>query len=69
MPRLLFRAAARRDLAAIAAYLEDESESRAVADAFIEKLVHYCEHLAELPVAMGRLILAGISVALPSGVT
>ena len=39
MPRLVFRAAARRDLAAIAAYIEDESRRRAAADAFVIKLL------------------------------
>jgi len=53
--RLVYRAAARRDLADIAAYIEDESQSRAVADAFIGRLMDYCEHIAELPVAMGRV--------------
>lgn len=55
MPHLVFRAAARRDLAAIAAYIEDESKSRAVADAFITKLLDYCDHIAQLPFTMGRV--------------
>ena len=55
MPLLVFRAAARRDLAAIAAYIEDESQNRATADAFIARLLDYCAHLANLPVAMGRI--------------
>jgi plasmid stabilization system protein ParE len=54
VPRLVYRAAARRDIAKIAADLERESQSRAVADAFVEKLTDYCEHLATLPVLMGR---------------
>jgi toxin ParE1/3/4 len=55
VPRLVYRAAARRDLAEIAAYVEDESRSRAVADTFIDKLMRYCEHMARLPFAMGRM--------------
>ena len=54
MPRLVYRTAALRDLAAIAAYIERESKSRATADAFIDKLTNYCEHLASLPGLMGR---------------
>ena len=55
MARLVYRAAARRDLADIAAYIEDESQSRAAADGFIGKLMDYCEHIAKLPFAMGRV--------------
>jgi toxin ParE1/3/4 len=51
---LVYRAAARRDLADIAAYIEDESQSRDVADSFIGELMDYCEHIAKLPFAMGR---------------
>ncbi len=54
MPRLVYRASARHDLAEIAAYIERESNSRAVADAFITKLTDYCEHIANLPALMGR---------------
>jgi len=36
--RLVYRAAARRAIAEIAAYIERESRSRAVADEFIDKL-------------------------------
>ena len=54
MPQLVYRAAARRDIAEIAAYITRESESRAVADAFIDKLTDYCEHIAKLPGLMGR---------------
>jgi toxin ParE1/3/4 len=54
VPRLVYRAAALRDLADIAAYIERESGSRAAADAFIEKLTNYCEHLANLPGLLGR---------------
>jgi toxin ParE1/3/4 len=52
--RLVYRAAARRAIAEIAAYIERESKSRAVADAFIDKLTDYCEHIARLPGLMGR---------------
>ena len=55
MARLVYRAAARRDVADIAAYIEDESQSRAAADGFIGKLMDYCEHIAKLPFAMGRV--------------
>jgi toxin ParE1/3/4 len=50
----VYRVAARRDLADIAAYIERESGSRAAADTFVEKLTGYCEHLAGLPGLMGR---------------
>ena len=54
MPRLVYRAAALRDLAEIAAYIERESGSREAAEAFIDKLTDYCEHIASLPAMMGR---------------
>jgi plasmid stabilization system protein ParE len=54
VPRLVYRAAALRDLARIAAYIESQSGSRDVAEAFIEKLTDYCEHLASLPGMRGR---------------
>lgn len=41
-------------LAEIATYIERESGSRATADAFIEKITDYCEHIASLPGLMGR---------------
>jgi plasmid stabilization system protein ParE len=46
--RLVYRAAARRAIAEIAAYIERESQSRAVAD-FIDDLTDYCERIAKLP--------------------
>ena len=52
MSRLVYRAAARRAIAEIAAYIE--RESRTVADEFIDKLTDYCERLARLPGMMGR---------------
>ena len=54
MPRLVFLAAARREIAEIAAYIERESGSRSVADGFVDKVTGYCEHLAELPGLLGR---------------
>ena len=54
MARLVYQAAALRDLAEIAAYIERESGSRATANAFIEKITDYCEHIASLPGLMGR---------------
>jgi plasmid stabilization system protein ParE len=54
VPRLVYRTAALRDLAEIAAYIERESGSRATAEAFVEKLTDYCEHIATLPAMMGR---------------
>ena len=54
MPRLQFRAAARRDIAEIAAYIEQESQSREAADAFIQSIAAYCEHLATLSSMIGR---------------
>ena len=53
MPRLVYRAAARRAIAEIAAYIERESKSRAIADDFINNLTDYCEHIAKLPGQMG----------------
>jgi plasmid stabilization system protein ParE len=47
--RLVYRAAARRAIAEIAAYIERESQSRAVADDFIDNLTDYCERIAKLP--------------------
>ena len=54
MAQLVYRAAALRDLADIAAFIERESTSRAVALEFIQKLTEYCENLATLPGLMGR---------------
>jgi toxin ParE1/3/4 len=54
VPRLVYLAAARRDIAEIAAYIERESASRAVAENFIDKLTDYCEQLAGLPGLLGR---------------
>jgi len=54
VPRLVYRTAALRDLAEIAAYIESESKSRSTAQAFIDQLTEFCEHLATLPGLMGR---------------
>ena len=54
MPRLIYRTAALRDLAGIAAFIERESGSRDAAEAFINRLSDYCEKLATLPGLMGR---------------
>lgn len=48
MPRLVYRAAARRDLAGIAAHIERESLNSAVAENFIDKILDYCEQIAKL---------------------
>jgi plasmid stabilization system protein ParE len=50
---LVYRTAALRDLASIATYIERESQSRAAADAFVDQLTDFCEHLAALPGLMG----------------
>lgn len=52
--RLVYRAAARRALAEIAAHIARESGSRAVAESFVDKLTARCERLASLPGLFGR---------------
>jgi toxin ParE1/3/4 len=54
VPQLVYRAAAQRDIADIAAYIERESQNRAVAEDFVEKLTAFCERLARLPGLLGR---------------
>ncbi len=54
MPRLVFLTSAQNDLAEIAAYIERESQSRTVAEAFVDKIVGHCEHMATLTTQMGR---------------
>jgi len=54
VPRLIYRAAALRGIAEIAAYIEQESQSRAAADAFVESIAAHCEHLATLSSMIGR---------------
>ena len=44
-----------RALARIAAHIERERGSREAAEAFVDKLAAYCEHIASLPAMMGRL--------------
>jgi toxin ParE1/3/4 len=54
VPRLTYLTSARRDLAGIAGNIEDASQDRHVAEAFIDKLTDYCEHLARLPGLLGQ---------------
>ena len=54
MRRVVYRAAALRDLANIATYIAKESGSLATAETFIKKLTAHCEHIASLPVLIGR---------------
>ena len=54
MPRLVFLDGAKRDLADIAERIERASMNRATADAFVERLIAYCQRLAARPVLMGR---------------
>ena len=54
MPRLVYLAAARRDIAEIAAYIAQESANRAAAGNFIDRLTDYCERIARLPGLLGR---------------
>ncbi len=54
MPQLVFRAAALRDLAKIADYIEGESASEEGATAFNDKLIAHCEGLASRATLMGR---------------
>lgn len=54
MPRLIYLAAARRDIAEIAAYIERESGRGAAADSFIDKITDYCQRVSQLPGLLGR---------------
>jgi toxin ParE1/3/4 len=54
VPRLIYRAAAQRDIADIASYIEQQSQDREVAEAFIDTLTAFCERLAQLPGLLGR---------------
>ena len=54
MPKLVYRTAALRDLAEIAAYIEDESGSRETADRFIEKVTSYLAGIAKHSSLVGR---------------
>lgn len=53
MPKLVFRSAARRDLAEIARYIARESSQEA-ADTFMDKIGSHCARLASLPGRLGR---------------
>jgi len=54
MAQIVYLATARRDIAEIAAYIQEHSTSRAVAEAFIDKLTDYCEYIARVPGLLGR---------------
>ena len=54
MHRLVFLDSAKDDLAEIAAYLRRESQSRKVADDFIERLIQQCETIAATAGHRGR---------------
>ncbi len=54
MPRLIFRAAARRELAGIAASILRESGDRIAAENVVDQLIKHCEHIAALPGLLGR---------------
>jgi toxin ParE1/3/4 len=54
VPRLVYLAAARDDIAAIAGHIEWESKDRAIAESFVDKLTDYCEQIARLPGLLGR---------------
>lgn len=54
MPILVYLAAAHRDIADIAAYIQEQGSSRAVAETFIDKLTGYCEQVASMPGLLGR---------------
>jgi toxin ParE1/3/4 len=49
VPVLVYLAAARRDIAEIAAYIQEQSASRTVAESFADKLTGYCEQIASMP--------------------
>lgn len=54
MPQLVYLAVARRDIADIAAFIERRSESREVAETFIDKITDYCDRIARLTTRLGR---------------
>jgi toxin ParE1/3/4 len=54
MPRLVYRSTALREIADIAAYIEQESVSRDTADAFVQRLTDHCERIAILPGLIGH---------------
>lgn len=54
MPRLVYLASARRDLAEIMEYITKQSGSLAVGRRFVEVLRTQCKRLASLPGTLGR---------------
>lgn len=54
MRRLVYRAAAQRDLTEIARYIARESGSRTTGRNFVERLRQQCARLASAPIVMGR---------------
>ena len=54
MTQLVYLAAARQDIADIAAYIEQRSDSREAAEAFIDKITEHCEKIARLRTRLGR---------------
>jgi toxin ParE1/3/4 len=54
MPRLHFLDSAKRDIAEIAAYIQDESGDRRAADVVAEKLIAHCRRVALLGSMIGR---------------
>lgn len=54
MPRLVYLAAAQRDLLAVLDYITRGSGNLAVGRAFVDRLQAHCEKLASLPGTMGR---------------
>ncbi len=54
MPILRFTSDALDNIAEIARYIAQEIGSRALAEAFADRLIQKCEHLASLPGTMGR---------------
>jgi toxin ParE1/3/4 len=54
VPHLVYLATARRDIAEIAAYIQERSASRAIAEAFVDKLTDYCEQISRMPGLLGR---------------
>lgn len=54
MRRLVYLAAARRDLATILAFITRESGSLALARTFVDALRQQCRKLASLPGTLGR---------------
>lgn len=49
MRRLIFSAAAQSDLSDISDWIDEQSSSRDLAEAIVERLIQRCEKLSELP--------------------